>query len=180
MTRTGLATLAALLTVTACGGGQSSPTSSPTTPTPSSPTPGPTPGPTFDWIVTHRFESVTGPDNCWVREQRARLTGVAFSNLEMSVTRSDNSIRIQSPWFQDYVGTFSGNEFSASGEKPLEGGGRPCADGSLFTQLPGVSNLSGRFSADDQVMTATEVNSYQLTSGEPVTYRWDWQATRRR
>ena len=42
------------------------------------------------------------------------------------------------------------------------------------------SDLYGRFSADDQTMTATEVNSYRLTSGEPVTYRWDWQATRRR
>jgi hypothetical protein len=171
MPRTGLATLAVVLTVTACGGGQSSPTA----PTPSSPTP----SPAFDWIVTHRFESVTGPDNCWVRQQRARLAGVVFPNLEMSVTRSGDSIRIQSPWFQDYVGTLSGNEFSARGEKPLEGGGTTC-DGTSFTQQPGVSNLSGRFSTDDQLMTATEVNSYHLTSGESVTYTWDWQATRRR
>jgi hypothetical protein len=167
-------TLAAVLTLTACGDGQS-----PTAPTTSSPSPGPSPNPTYDWIVTHRFESVTGPDNCWVQEQRQRLTGVTFPNLEMSVTRSGNSIRIQSPWFQDYVGSMTGNDFSASGVQPLEGGGRPCADGSLFTQLPGVSNLSGRFSADDRGMSATEVNSYQLTTGEPVTYRWDWQAQRR-
>jgi hypothetical protein len=178
MTRTAAVTLAVVLTVTACGGGQS-----PTAPTTSSPTSSPTLRPfnEFDWIVTHRFESVTGPDNCWVREQRQRLTGVVFSNLEMTVTRSGASIRIESPWFQDYIGTFSGNEFSARGENMLEGGGRPCADGTSFTQEPGVSDLSGRFSADDQAMTATEANSYRLTtSGELVTYRWDWQATKRK
>ena len=124
---------AAVFTLSACG--QSS-ASSPTAPTTSSPTPGPPAGPAYDWLVTHRFESVTGPDNCWVQAQRQSLTGVVFPNLEMSVTRSGNSIRIESPWFQDYVGTFSGNEFSATGENPLQGGGRPCADGSLFIQLP--------------------------------------------
>ena len=170
--------LAAALTLTACGGGDGqSPTSSlPTAPT----TPSPAPSTGFDWVVTHRFESVTGPDNCWVRMQRESLTGVTFSSLEMSVTRSSGSIRIESPWFQDYLGTINGQEFSARGENALEGGGKPCADGTLFTQLPGVSDLSGRFSTDDQAMTATEVNSYRLTSGESVTYRWDWQATRRR
>jgi hypothetical protein len=44
--------------------------------------------------------------------------------------------------------------------------------------MPGVSVLSGRFSADDQLMTATEVNAYPLTSGEVVTYTWEWQAKR--
>ena len=185
MNRSGFVMLAAVLTITACGAGdgQSSTSSSPTAPTTASPaptTPSPAPATGFDWVVAHRFESVTGPDNCWVRMQRDSLTGIAFSNMEMSVTRSTGSIRIESPWFQDYVGTISGNEFSARGENALEGGGKPCADGTLFTQLPGVSDLYGRFSADDQAMTATEVNSYRLTSGESVTYRWDWHATRRR
>jgi hypothetical protein len=180
MTRTAVVTLAVVLTVTACGDGESPPSPSPTAPTTSSPTP-PRPAPfDSDWLVTHRFESVTGPDNCWVREQRQRLTGVVFPNLEMDVTRSGDSIRIYSPWFQDYVGTLSGNEFSARGVTPLEGAARPCADGTLFIQEAGVSDLSGRFSADDQAMTATEVNAYHLTSGEPVTYRWGWQATRRK
>jgi hypothetical protein len=42
-----------------------------------------------------------------------------------------------------------------------------------------VSTLSGRFSGDDQVLIAKEVNTYRLMSGEPVTYTWEWQATRR-
>jgi hypothetical protein len=45
--------------------------------------------------------------------------------------------------------------------------------------MPGASVFSGRFSADDQLMTATEVNSYPLSSGELVTYTWEWQAKRR-
>jgi len=44
--------------------------------------------------------------------------------------------------------------------------------------MPGVSVLSGQFSADDQLMTATEVNSYPLMSGEVVTYTWEWRAKR--
>jgi hypothetical protein len=89
------------------------------------------------------------------------------------------SITLESCCFQvNYAGTVNGNAFAASGG-PLEGGGRPCRDGTSFQQMPGVSNLTGRFSDDTQQLTATEVNSYRLTTGEPVTYTWDWQATRR-
>jgi hypothetical protein len=96
----------------------------------------------------------------------------------MAITRSAGAIKLESPWFQvNYAGTVSGIAFSASGG-PLEGGATPCKDGTSFPQMPGVSNLSGRFSADDQQVTATEVNSYRLSSGETVTYTWDWQAKR--
>ena len=174
----------------ACGTDSSSPTltSSPTAPSPPpAPTPTPTPTPTppqpssstlSAWKVTQSFVSVTGPDNCWVREQRQRWTGAVFSNLEMTVTRSEGSIKLESVWFQvNYQGTFAGSAFSASGG-PLSGGGSPCQDGTLFQQMPGVSNLSGTFSADDREMTATESNAYVLTTGDAVTYTWSWQARR--
>lgn len=167
------------LMVTACGGGSSSPVAPSSSAPPVAPVP-PTPSPATEWRVTQTFVSVAGPDNCWVREQRARLTGLVFPNLPMSITRADGSIRLESGFFQvNYRGTVSGDEFSATGAGPLEGGGRPCQDGTLFQQRPGVSDLSGRFSADDQRLSAAEVNSYVLTSGETVTYTWDWQATRR-
>jgi len=170
-----IVTLAGALLLTACGGG----TSSPTVPAPIAPSPSPSSSATH-WLVTQRFVSVDGPDNCWVREQRARLTGLVFRELPMAITRSGSSITLEGEFFEvNYAGTFSGPEFSASGGGPLEGGGRPCQDGASFQQTAGVSNLSGRFSADDQQMAATEVNSYHLTSGEPVTYTWDWQAARR-
>lgn len=165
--------LALVMSVTACGGGSSSPTA------PQPPAP-PAPSVSTGWVVTQRFVSVSGPDNCWVREQRARWTGAIFPDLPMTITRSGASINVDGEFFAvNYAGTVSGSDFSATGAGPLEGGGRPCQDGTSFEQMPGVSNLSGRFSGGDQLLTATEVNSYRLTSGEPVTYTWDWQATRR-
>jgi len=163
--------LAVTLTV-ACGGG-----TSPTTPTPP---PGGSSSAT-NWMLTQKFVSVTGPDNCWVRQQRASLTGVAFSDLDMTVERPGGSITLKSEWFVEYVGTMNGSEFTTQQVKPLEeSGGSLCPDGVNVQQLPGgVSNLSGRFSADDQLLTASEVNSYRLATGEPVIYTWEWRATRR-
>lgn len=168
-------TLAAALLFTACGGGSASPTA-PITPL--TPTPSPS-GAKSEWAVTQRFVSVDGPDNCWVRSQRAKLTSAVFPNLPMTVTRSGDSITLEGSFFQvNYAGTLSGREFSTTGSKPLEGGGATC-DGITYLQRPGVSKLSGSFSESDQLLTAREVNSYLLTSGEAVTYTWDWQATRK-
>ena len=170
-----ITTLAIALILTACGSSSSS--SPPTVPSPTVPPASPA---RTNWNVTQTFVSVTGPDNCWVREQRARLTGAIFGGLPMSVDRSNGTVALQSEFFQvNYAGTITGTEFSASGIEPLTAGGRACVEGTIFHQMPGVSNLSGRFASDDQSMTATEVNSYRLDSGEPVTYMWDWKATRR-
>jgi hypothetical protein len=173
-----LVLLAVMLTV-ACGGGTSPTPVTPTTPT----TPTPPGGSAFstNWLVTHRFESVTGPDNCWVRRQRDSLTGIVFTNLDMTVERPGGSIAIKSQWFEEYVGTVNGSDFTAQQAKPLQGTAAPvvCPDGTTVSQLPGVSNLSGRFSGDDQLLTASEVNSYRLATGEPVIYTWEWRATRR-
>jgi hypothetical protein len=167
------------LALTACGGGPSSPTppssTAPPQPAPTATLPGVT-----NWLVTQRFASVTGPDNCWIREQRQTWTGAVFPDLDMVITLSGSSIKLDSGWFAvNYAGTSAGSDFSASGTAALEGGGRPCRDGSSFTQMPGTSRLTGSFSGNGQALTATEVNSYRLTSGEEVTYTWEWQATRR-
>ena len=69
-----------------------------------------------NWTVTQRFVSVTGPDNCWVREQRQRLTGLVFPDLPMVVTRSNGTIRLDGSFFQvNYAGTFSGGDVTAVG-----------------------------------------------------------------
>ncbi len=164
--KTQMFTLAVALTLAACGD-----SSSPVAPTP-------TLNGATNWLVTQRFGSVTGPDNCWVREQRARWTPAVFPDLEMTVTRADTSITLKSDWFQvNYTGRARGDAFSATGDEALEGGGGRCADGTLFPQMPGVSRLSGRF-VGDQALTATEVNTYVLVSGGTVTYTWEWQARR--
>ena len=172
-----LLTLVVGVTLAACGGSPS-----PTSPTPTpTPTPAPTPAPTgasSNWVVTQRFASVTGPDNCWVNQQRARLTGLTFPGLPMTVTRADSSITFTGSFFQvNYAGTASGTDFSATGSKPLDGGGGQCVDGTSFPQLPGESRLLGSFSSDT-LLIASEVNTYALASGGTVIYTWEWQATR--
>jgi len=160
--------LAALaLSLWACGA-----SSSPTTPSPSIGT--------TEWLVTQRFVSVTGPDNCWVRQQRATWAPAVFPDLPMTVTRDARAITVKGDFFQvNYEGVVSGGVFSANGVIPLTGGAGLCRDGTgSFEQLPGVSRLSGQFSGD-QSMTATEVNTYALAAGGTVTYTWGWQATRR-
>src|SRR5215204_5825901 len=132
----------AALFCAACGGGSSSAMpSTPTTPSPTTPAPAAS-SPTTNWMVTHRFVSVTGAENCWVQRQRTSLTGVVFSDLEMTVTRSSGAITIDSPWFKVYTGTTSGEEFTARQRDPLEGGGADCS-GTRIIQQAGVSNLSG-------------------------------------
>ena len=164
--------LAIAVLVAACGG------SSPSSPAPAQ-TPNPPPTAVTNWLVTQRFGSVTGPDNCWVNEQRARWTPAVFSGLPTSVARAESSVTLKSDFFQvNYSGTMSGSEFSTTGDKPLDAGGGVCQNGGgPFPQLAGVSKLTGRFSSDT-VMTASEVNTYPLASGGTVIYTWEWQATR--
>jgi hypothetical protein len=161
---------------------------------PSSSTPPPLPAePTGDlppvttWKITQRFVSVVGPDNCWVREQRARLTGAIFTDLPGTVDHSSRSIGIQGPLFEIYFsGEFYESQFSTSSGPPLQGAERlrrilfePCQDGTSVQQAGrSTSRLSGQFSPDNQVMTGTEVNTYFLTTGEVVNYRWEWHGTR--
>jgi hypothetical protein len=170
-----LLTLTVALTVAACGGSSSATTPSPTP----SPTPTPTPSNGTRWAVTQRFGSVTGPDNCWVNEQRARWTPAVFAGLPMTVTRAESAVTFKGDFFQvNFTGTMTGSDFSATGDKPLDGGGGNCQNGEgPFPQLSGVSKLTGSFSSDT-VMTASEVNTYPLASGGTVTYTWEWQATR--
>ena len=165
--RTHVLVLALAFAFVGCG---SSP--SPTQPSPSVPV-------ATRWIIAHRFASVEGPDNCWIRFQRERLTGVVFSGLDSTITRQDGSIRFSSPWFQDYVGTSSGTDFSADAVAALPGGAGQCPEGGVsYPQLPGTSKLMGRFADGDQTLTGNEVNSYRLTTGELVTYTWAWTGTR--
>jgi hypothetical protein len=168
--------LAATLIV-ACGGSTTD-----ASPSPTAPSPPPTPTVSTNWMVTHQFVSVTGPDNCWITQQREKLTGIRFPDLDMTVERpSGGAITLRSPWFETYSGTINSGELTAQQVKPLESSGVIlCPDGSSVQQLGGgVSKLEGFFSADDQLLTAYEVNSYRLATGEAVHYTWEWRATRR-
>ena len=154
-----LLTLTVALTLASCGG-SSSPISPAPTPTPT-PTPTPSTGNELARYATLWLRDGTGQ----LLGQRAAdtLDASGFPNLPMTVTRAEASITFKGDFFQvNFTGTMSGSEFSATGDKPLEGGGGTCQNGGgFFPQLPGVSTLTGRFSSDT-VMTASEVNTYPL------------------
>src|SRR5215212_10931701 len=116
--------LIAAVLVAACGGSPSPTRSSPvvsstTTASPSTPVA----SAITNWNGAQRFLSVTGPDNCWVREQREWLTPSRWPDLPIKITRSAGSITVESEyWAVRYVGKADGSEFSATGTEPLEGG----------------------------------------------------------
>jgi uncharacterized lipoprotein YajG len=91
-----ITTLIFAVMLAGCGGG-----SSPSSPAaPSTPAPLPSSDSVTSWSVTQRFVSVTGPDNCWVREQRQRLTGALFPDQPKTDTRSNVVIHLDGSFFQ--------------------------------------------------------------------------------
>ena len=102
-------TVATAVSLAACGD-----SSSPTTPSPSMVT--------TEWVVTQRFVSVTGPDDCWVRQQRATWTPAVFTDLPMTVTRDARSIMIKGDFFQvNYEGIVRADAFLPNRTVPLTG-----------------------------------------------------------
>ena len=68
------------------------------------------------------FRVRDGPDNCWVRQQRATWTPAVFTDLPMTVTRDARSIMIKGDFFQvNYEGIVRANAFFANGTVPLTG-----------------------------------------------------------
>jgi hypothetical protein len=77
-----------------------------------------------------------------------------------------------------YVGTAVGKEFTAA---RATGNGNLrifCSGGQTFDARSEPSQVSGRFSDDGRVLTATEVGSIRLMSGETFTFRSDWTGSR--
>ncbi len=74
----------------------------------------------------------------------------------------------------DYVGTLTGREFALSTRWD---GGPPCA-GRTVTYFTG--SVTGRFSEDGRAITASEIWSYTLASGEKFDMHFDWDAARPR
>jgi hypothetical protein len=72
----------------------------------------------------------------------------------------------------DYVGPLKGREFAISTGWV---GSLPCASGKVegFT-----GSVTGRFSDDGRAITASEIWSYTLTSGDAFNMYFDWDATR--
>jgi hypothetical protein len=77
-----------------------------------------------------------------------------------------------------YAGTAVGKEFTAARATGNGNGRIFCSGGRTFDARSDSSQVSGRFSDDGRTLTATEVGSYHLTSGETLTFESDWTASR--
>lgn len=145
--------------------------SSPTAP------PMPTPAPpvvstSTAWSVTQTVTSVSGPDIC--------LLGLPVPGQseqgEFELRKSGDSVSFIFPfdinsYFLSYTGTATGMTFTASfpGDRP----------GGLCVSYRATYTLSGRFSEDGSSLTATEVWTWTLDSGQAKTFTFEWSARRR-
>jgi hypothetical protein len=147
------------------------------TPPPAGATPRSDPGlavPGERWNLTVTLTSVSGPQVCFLRQL---ALGTSHQEL-MAVQRSGQSIALVHDllnWPTDDVelaGTVMGNDFTAtSGWGP---GFQPCG-GEVFYSFE--ASASGRFSADGRSLTAEEVWSYRLPSGDTTSLHFAWSAT---
>ena len=122
------------------------------------------------WSVTRTVTSVSGPDICLpgiplrgqseqgVFELRRRGDFAAFIFFD---TESS---------FSNYTGTMAGTVFTASRAE-----GYICCNCVNFNA---TSNLSGRFSEDGSHLTASEVWTWTLDSGQVKTFTFEWSANR--
>lgn len=167
------------LLVAGCGSGSSVPPTAPTStaspaPVPPRPDPGLVAG--ERWNLTTTLTSLSGPEVCW-----APRTNIGRSiDWLMAIQRSGQSIHLlydvrnYPSDHVEHVGTVVANDFTASSESWP--GSFMC--GEARSDYRFEANVSGRFSADGRTLTAAEVWSYRLTSGETVSFHFDWNATK--
>jgi hypothetical protein len=97
----------------------------------------------------------------------------------MTIRRSDESIDLATYDISDpaevyaYAGTVVADQLSAT--SAIYPGATLCA-GVRFDYRADW-RVSGRFSGDGHALTAEEVDSYRLTSGETLVLRYEWSAT---
>jgi hypothetical protein len=174
-----------------CGGRVEGPTGpTPITPSaasPPAPTP-PAPPATLEgdrWNLTMTFVSVTGPDAC-LADTRAITWGRHLAighagDFLLAIQRSDRSILLSfydfgfydAP-YEQYAGVLAAVDFSAT--SAVQTGTITC-NGERY-EHKSTGQLSGRFSPDGQSLSADEVYEVQLSSAEPLRFRYRWVATR--
>ena len=179
-----------LISASACSGGNSTTTSPSPTPTaiPTAPTssaaPAPVPAqiPGERWNLTVVFRSVSGSPAACVSSY-SEYVRLSYDWL-MAIQRSGESMVLiydvgnVGEGLTQYAGTAVGKEFTAARATGNGNGRIFCSGGQTFDARSDSSQVSGRFSDDGRTLTATEVGSYRLASGETLTFRSDWTASR--
>jgi hypothetical protein len=147
------------------------PSPSPSTSTPATPAPIPAGLHGEEWKLVTTLTATTGPA-CWP-------TSIGRSIVwRLLVDRSTKEVRLLYDIHNyptdhiDYVGALNGREFAIS---TGWAGSMPCAS-SKVERFAG--SVTGRFSEDGRAITASEIWSYILTSGETFNMYFDWDAAR--
>lgn len=124
-----------------------------------------------EWKLVTTLTTTTGPA-CWP-------TWIGRSSIwRLLVDRSTETVRLLYDIHNyptdhiDYLGPLNGHEFAISTSWAMT---RPCANGKVerFT-----GSVTGRFSEDGPAITASEVWSYELASGEAFNMYFDWDAVK--
>jgi len=156
-----------------CGSSLSVPPTAPTS------AQSPASGPTVAgerWTLTATVKTIIGPEACI--SDAARMTiGQSFSWL-LSIERSGESIHLSvsdaddpSDRLGEYDGAVVEGVLTAA-IKSITGTNRLCGEGRA------EGHVSGRFSGDGRALTAEDVRSFQLSSGETTRAYYDWSAAR--
>jgi hypothetical protein len=138
----------------------------------------PAPGPTVAgerWNLTAVLRSIPRPEACSSDGLRMAL-GQSYDFL-MTIERSGGSIHLSlsdpddpSDRFGEYEGTVVDDVLTAAIQSVS--GQTECGHGRAGARV------SGRFSGDGRALTAEEVKSLQLDSGETLLFYYDWSADR--
>jgi hypothetical protein len=164
-----------LLTGSACDHSVSGPSSAPILPTQTTPSRPPEPTTVGErWNVTTTFRTFTEAEACEVYK-----TYIGQSTYwSMAVERSGESIHLvlsdpDNPNDRiDYNGTVVSDVLTAASKNFTEG--RVC--GGSRVAVAAERYVSGRFSREGHALTAQEIISTQLSSGEILVFHFDWSA----
>jgi hypothetical protein len=129
------------------------------------------------WNLTTTLSSATGPEGCVVGISHMRV-GDSYGAWQLAIERSGESVHLvvfdsgnPSDRYQ-YDGTIVGGLLTVPPKSFSSAGW--CGGRVEFT---GENSVLGRFSEDGHALTAQEVDSLRLSTGEIVTLHYDWRAT---
>jgi hypothetical protein len=153
-----------------CGSHSSVQSTAPTPATSSVALPPVQSGPQEIWILTGTYAGHTGPAACIppfdATAVQTPITGPII------IQRSGESIDVITE-HDHYVGTVVADAYSATDS---DVGTWQC--GAVRFNFRSEGHVSGHFSADGRSLTGEEGVVFRLESGETITRRWEWHATR--
>ena len=157
--------------VAGCDSHSAGPPTAPSTPPPVNPPPIPGAVAEERWTLTSTYIGHSGPIACI-----PPFDGIPRNPFDsvLLIQRSNDTIQLRTE-HDHYVGIVVGNEFSAT-ESYDSGETWQCGEARIHFRTEG--RVSGRFSDDGRALTAEDVASFRLDSGETINRRWSWSATR--